>query len=134
MPDQEESTPAPILQIDPAHWEEHEGFRETFLMHFTDGETNDTLRRFGSVLFELILESRGSRHSYPDSATRWELRAALGDLRYLQGFLDAVGQEHRLSSLTAEDAGLSRYARAQAVRVRKIADGLEERLGPTNPG
>jgi len=35
MPDHEESTPAaPIPRIDPAQWEEHEGFRQTLLRHF----------------------------------------------------------------------------------------------------
>ena len=38
MPDQRESILAPIPRIDPAVWEEGEGFRVTLLLHFTDPE------------------------------------------------------------------------------------------------
>lgn len=38
MPDRDESTPAFIPRIDPALWEEGEGFRETLLLHFTDSQ------------------------------------------------------------------------------------------------
>lgn len=56
MPDQDQSTPAPIPRIDPTEWEEHEGFRETLLRHFTDPEANTTLRRLGDLFLTLSLE------------------------------------------------------------------------------
>jgi hypothetical protein len=134
MPDREESTPTPIPQVDPAHWEEHEGFRETFLLHFTGQEANGTLRRFAQILWELVLEASRNWPQHPESTTRLELRAALGDLRHLEGFLGAVGQEHSVSSLAAEERGLSRFAGKQAVKVRKIADVIERELAQSQAG
>jgi len=42
MPDREQSTPAPSPHIDPALWEEREGFRETLLRHVTATSANTT--------------------------------------------------------------------------------------------
>ena len=36
MHDRDESIPAAIPRFDPAFWEDHEGFRETFLLYFAD--------------------------------------------------------------------------------------------------
>jgi hypothetical protein len=128
MPDREQSTPAPVPRIDPALWEKGEGFRETLLLHYTDPEANETLRRFGSLLFNQALEGGGSWPHHPEGATRSELRAALADLRHLEGFLAAVGREHVLSSLNPSDEALSRFAESQAVEVRRMADRIEEEL------
>ncbi len=129
MPDQQESIPAPIPCLDPAAWEEHEGFRETFLLHYTEPEANTTLRHLGSLLFNLALESSGTWPHHPGGVTRSELKAALADLRHLQGFLATVGREHRVSSLTVTDDTLSRFAAEQAKEVGRIADRIEEELG-----
>src|SRR6185295_14407970 len=107
MPDQEQSTPAPIPHIDPALWEEHEGFRETLLRHFTDPAANTTLRGLGRLLFNLLLEGAESWPQHPEGETRSELRAALADLRHLEGFLASVGREHVVSSLNPGDEALS---------------------------
>jgi hypothetical protein len=64
----------------------------------------------------------------PESDTRWELRAVLADLRHLQGFLRTLGNQHKESSLSPEDAALSRYAGFQSVKVRRLADRIEQRL------
>src|SRR5215218_6790834 len=117
MPDRRESIPAPIPRIDPAKWEDHEGFRETFLLHYTGPEANDTLRRFGSLLFSQALEGADQWPARPESSTRSELLAALADLRFLEGFLGSVGQEHVVSSLSSEDAPLSQFAAGQALEV-----------------
>jgi hypothetical protein len=129
MPDRAQSTPAPIPRIDPALWEEGEGFRETLLLYYTDPEANETLRRFGSLLFNQALEGSESAPHHPEGATRSELRAALADLRHLEGFLSAVGREHVLSSLTSADEVLSLFAERQAVELSRIADEIEESLG-----
>ena len=81
MPDQKESIPSPIPHLDPAAWEEHEGFRETFLLHYTEPEANTTLRHLGSLLFNLALESSGGWPHHPGGVTRSELQAALADLK-----------------------------------------------------
>jgi hypothetical protein len=129
MPDREQSTPAPIPRIDPALWEEHEGFRETLLRHFTDPEANTTLRGLGRLLFNLSLENPAGWPHHPEGETRSELRAVLADLRHLQGFLASVGREHVVSSLSPGDEALSVFAEQQAVEVGRIADQIEEELG-----
>ncbi len=128
MPDRGESTPAPIPRIDPALWEEGEGFRETLLLHFTDPEANETLRRLGKLVFGMSLDSAPSWPHHPEGETRAELRAALADLRHLQGFLTAVGREHEISSLSEADDALSIFAGEQAAELSRIADEIEEEL------
>jgi hypothetical protein len=128
MPDQDESTPAPIPQIDPAAWEDHEGFRETFLLHYTDPEANQTLRRLGGLMFNQALERVDLWPKRTESATRAELLAAASDLRFLEGYLGAVGQEHVVSSLSSGDTALSQRAAGWALEVGGIADRIEEEL------
>src|SRR3954463_12268594 len=103
MPDRDESTPAPIPRIDPALWEEGEGLRETLLLHYTEPEANETLRRLGKLVFNMSLDCAPSWPHHPEGETRAELAAALADLRQLQGFLSAVGREHEISSLSEVD-------------------------------
>ncbi len=76
----------------------------------------------------MVLEHYGNWPSWTESPTRTELRAALADLRHLQGFLTSVGREHRLSSLSSEDATLSQSAARVAVEVGKLADRIEREL------
>lgn len=129
MPDQEQSTPAPIPHIDPASWEEGEGFRETFLLRFTDPEANTTLRRVGSLLSDLSFEAARLWPHHPEGETRSELRAALADLRHLEGFLASVGREHELSSLSPADDLLSQFAAREARELARMAAEIEEALG-----
>jgi hypothetical protein len=128
MPDQDESTPAPIPQIDPQRWEKHEGFRETLLLHFTHPKANRTLRDLGDLLFDLSLKAAPSWPHHSEGETRAELRAAVADLRHLEGFLASVGREHVLSSLSPADEALSRFAAGEALEVRAIALQIEEEL------
>lgn len=128
MPDREQSTSALIPRIDPSQWEAHEGFRETLLRLYTDIEGNTTLRRLGGLLFTLSLECAPSWPSHPEGETRSELRAALADLRHLEGFLSGVGQEHIVSSLSAEDDALSRFAAQQARKLSRIAEEIEQAI------
>jgi hypothetical protein len=58
------------------------------------------VRKVGEMLFTMILESYAPWPGWPESSTRTELRAAVADLRHLEGFLVAVGREHAVSSLT----------------------------------
>lgn len=128
MPDRDESIPAPIPQIDPALWEEGEGFRETLLLHFTEPTANATIRRFGTLLLNLALECSGSWPAHSEGTTSSELRAAVADLRHLQGFLGAVGREHVISSLNSRDGALSQFALREAREVETIADRIENEL------
>lgn len=129
MPDPSQSTPAPIPRIVPSNWEEHEGFRETLLLHYADPEANEVLRGLGRLLFNQALERTDQGPARPESLTRSELRAALADLRFVEGFLGAVGQGHVVSSLSSDDTTLSRFAAGQALKLSRIADEIEQAVG-----
>jgi len=114
--------------IDPAAWEDFAVFRETFLMYLTPPGYAAALRKVGEMLLTMILENYNPWPGWPESSTRTELRAAVADLRHLEGFLGAVGREHAISSLTEADARLSRFAARQAAEVARIADRIETEL------
>jgi hypothetical protein len=114
--------------IDPAAWEDFAVFRETFLMYLTPPDYAAALRKVGEMLFTMILENYDPWPGWPESSTRTELRAALADLRHLEGFLGAVGREHVVSSLGKEDDRLSRFAARQAAEVAKIAHRIDAEL------
>jgi hypothetical protein len=114
--------------IDPAAWEDYPAFRETFLMYFTPPGYADALRTVGEMLHTMILENYRPWPGWPESSTRTEMRAALADLRHLQGFLASVGREKELSSLDPEDAYLSNTAARLARQIKHAADGIEREL------
>jgi hypothetical protein len=114
--------------VDPFAWEDREGFRETLLLHFTRPGDADAMRHFGAMLYDCAIECASSWPAWPDTTTRTELRAAAADLRHLEGFLAAVGQEHAVSSLPWQDARLSRFAARQAAEVARIAHRIEQEL------
>jgi hypothetical protein len=126
--------PASPPVIDPATWEDFAVFRETFLMYFTPPGYAAALRTVGEMLHTMILESYDPWPGWPESSTRTELRAALADLRHLQGFLQSVGREHAVSSLTRPDDRLSRFAARQAAEVAKIAHRIEAELAKLAAG
>src|SRR4051795_4468541 len=115
--------------IDPAAWEDFAVFRETFLMYLTPPGYAAALRTVGEMLHTMILESYNPWPGWPESSTRTELRAALADLRHLEGFLGAVGREHVASSLSSADEALSEFAGRQGLELSHIADEIEAALG-----
>jgi hypothetical protein len=116
--------------VDPALWEDFPVFRETFLMYLTLPPYAEALRTVGDFLFMLVLDVYGGWPPWPESATRTELRAALADLRHLEGFLTSVGKEHVLSSLTQDDARLSHLAGTLAAQLGELASALSAALDP----
>jgi len=135
-PQQDPSTPAvpsdpaagpPVL--DPARWEDFEGFRETFLLNFSDPRDNAALRALGRVLYHLILEAAHVMPGPPEGWVRTHLRAAVADLRFLQGFLSFVGEERQNTDLPADEEDLCRVVAGKARSLGRIADGIEARLG-----
>jgi hypothetical protein len=119
--------------IDPAAWEDYPAFRETFLMYFTPPGYAGALRTVGEMLHTMILENYTPWPGWPESSTRTELRAAVADLRHLQGFLASVGRERELSSLDPEDAYLSNTAARLARQIKHAADGIERELAGVAP-
>ncbi len=120
------ATPPRIL---PPSWEDFPAFRETFLLYFTERPTNAALRVVGRMLHELVLEYCHHWPDWSDGVTRTELRAALADLRHLEGYLGTVGREHETASLSDADTSLSRLAARQAVELARIAEEIELAIG-----
>lgn len=104
-------------------------FRETFLFYITDPAYNAALRIFGRLLHEMVLEYYRHWPNWLEGVTATELRAAVADLRHLEGYLGAVGREHEEASLTEPEMALSRLAARQAGELTRIADELEQALG-----
>jgi hypothetical protein len=141
MPDHVECTPAPATApdfpeppalppvLDPAAWEDFPVFRETFLMYFTEPPANSALRIFGRLFHELVLEYYHHWPNWPEGVTATELRAALADLRHLEGYLSAVGREHQDASLSESDTALSILAGRLAGELSRVADEIEQALG-----
>ncbi len=122
--------PAPSPRgLTPAGWEESAGFRETFLFHVTNPDDSAALRHLARILHESTLEL--ARYAPPggESATREELRAAVADLRHLQGFLAAIARSQEESELSLADAELAALAARQAQVVAGVAAVLEQALG-----
>ncbi len=73
--------------IRPEEFEDYPAFREVFLLLFTDARANAAMRGFGRVLHELVLEFWGYWPPHPEGLFPAELRAAVADLRQVQGCL-----------------------------------------------
>ena len=129
----EESTPpvrvATPPRIIPAAWEDHPAFRETFLMYFTEPPANAALRIVGRLFHEIVLEYYHHWPEWPEGTTATELRAALADLRHLEGYFAAVGREHEQASLSEPDIALSRLAAREAGELARIAEEIESAIG-----
>jgi hypothetical protein len=126
------TTPVPIAtppRIPPESWEDFPVFRETFLLYLTEKPGNDALRVVGRLFHELVLEYSHLWPDWPEGTTTTELRAALADLRHLQGFLGTVGQEQETAALAHGETYLSRLAARQAGELARIGDEIERAIG-----
>lgn len=136
MRDREQSTARPAVSpptIDPKRWEDFPTFRESLLRHCTGPEANAAMRAFGDLLFEMVLEWNGTQPDEPEGYIRHDARAALAELRAVQGFLAYVGKEREdLSRRNPEHADkirLCKLAAESARKVAKIAARIESALG-----
>lgn len=132
MQQPEESTPplAVTPPIDPARWEDFEGFRESFLLYFTTPEANAGLRATATLLYDLVLEaSPVLMPPHPEGWARAQVRAAVADLRFLQGLLGSLTAEAEGSSLEPYEEHLYRYAGARSAVLGTVADEIEAQLG-----
>ena len=127
--DQHPRAPEVPPLIDPVAWEDFPVLRETFLMYFTEPPANTALRIFGRLFHELVLEYYHHWPSWPEGVTATELRAALADLRHLEGYLAAVGREHQDASLSESDTALSLLSSRLAGELSRVADEIEQALG-----
>ena len=111
----------------PHDFEETAGFRETTLYLFPP-EHSDTARRFGRMLFEMILEGMPYYGEEGESSTRREMEAALADAVHLRDFFWGVGQEIEDNEMTAVDARLSLLAQEMTAAMDRVIDSLQEAL------
>jgi len=86
----------------------------------------DALRFVGNLFFDLMLNVDDWPES-EESPVRGELQGAARDLRFLQGYLATIGQADA-SSLTPEDARLSRMAEPISREVGELAERIERDL------
>jgi hypothetical protein len=113
--------------IDPDRWEDFAVYRETFLVYFTELRDNTALRDSGRLVHNMALEYYQHWPDQPEGWTRSHLRAAVADLRHLEGFLATMGEnppEHH-----PHEAHLCRMADRMARKVASVADQIEKELG-----
>jgi hypothetical protein len=91
---------------------------------------HQALRVLGAEIYDLALENARHWPAQPEGETRAQLRAAVADLRHLQGFLATVARGPQDFDLTPADARLSRLAGKKGEVLRTVADDLEAELGP----
>jgi hypothetical protein len=114
--------------IDPDTFERFEGFRETTLALFTDAKANETLRRMADFLYTVCLEHSRYWPSEPEGSFRHQCRAAVADLRHLQGYLALLSE---LEDNPSESKNrIPALCGRLSARVKKIANALEKALLP----
>ena len=126
-PPEPPSLPPPRLITD--DWENWEGFRFTFLRHFTRPEDSAALRQVAQLLYDLVLERTPTGWpEMPLPETRWEMVAVLAELRFLEGYCRTVFREHQVCSLPPEVEELSRFAGGLSYEIGEMARRLNEKL------
>ena len=124
------SPAAPVPVVDPVRFEDFEGFRETTLAVFTDPGANDTLRDLGDLLYTLGLDYQRYWPAEPEGAFYHQARAALADLRHLEGYLAYLDRQRAESSLSDAEERLSAACGRLTPKLKSVADALEHALGP----
>lgn len=120
----EEAAIPPI--IDPAAFEDFPAFRETFLLYVTDPEGNDALRSVARLVYHLILEYWHYWPDHPEGLIRSQLRAAVADMRHVQGFLADLEKQEGDSP---HETHLCRIAGGMSRDLEELANRIEEELG-----
>lgn len=127
-PPDEEPPPFPAMppQVDPEHWEDFPVFRETWLVYFTVPKYNAALRIVGKMLLEMTLASWGEWPDQPEGWRRAELRAAVADLRHLEGYLATLGEDPPDDRY---ESALCRMSVLMSHEVGSVAEHIEDKLG-----
>lgn len=131
MPELSDSTPPPPAIppiIAPEDHEKFPTFRETFLVFFTDPEANATMRALGKLLLDFTLATWGDWPHPPEGMLRASLRAAVADLRHVQGALQEWTGE-TFSPATPHEGYLGKVGVGVARELGGLADRLEAELG-----
>jgi hypothetical protein len=123
------STPAagpPV--IDPDSFHDFEGYRETTLSLITDPERNAAMRATGRLIYAMAAELSGDGLPEPEGSLRHQCRAAVADLRFMQGFLGMLGRPLECAR-EGHEGYLARVALRLSGQVAEIATVLENELG-----
>lgn len=102
--------------------------RETALTRLARRADREALRRGAALVAELWLEHDEVHPLEGEALPVQEARAAVVELRHLEGWLAMVGRHGRASVLTGEEQRLCREAAEVAVEVGRSAGRLEEAL------
>ena len=113
-------------QVTPVRWEDFPVFRETWLVYFTVPKYNAALRMVGKLLLEMTLSAWGEWPDQPEGWRRAELRAAVADLRHLEGYLATLGEDPPDERY---EASLCRMSVLMSHEVGSVADHIEDKLG-----
>jgi len=116
--------------VDPQRWEDGEGFRETFLVLVSEPGFNMALRVVGAMLYDMSLEFCRHWPYHAEGETRAQLRAAIADMRHLEGFLTTYARGPQDFQLSEPERHLCDFAGERIPTLRAIADDLEKELGP----
>lgn len=129
LPETSDSDPdgVPMLR-DPSEWEAVEGFRHTFLIHFTPQGLAASLRRAGQNLYDHALEKAGGWPRAPMLPVLEQVMAGAADVRFLEGFYGMVGREARETSLTDVEIRISMLSVEYAAAARALAERIEQDL------
>jgi hypothetical protein len=120
MPDRPEFTPPS------PPWNEADSIRATALLYVDDPDDRETLRRLGRLIFNLAVET--TRLPFEESMSHAELRAAMADLRFIEGFLDSVRQSAEHAGLPPEEENLTIFAGRVGRQVGTLVASIEARL------
>jgi hypothetical protein len=112
----------------PLPWNGADSFRETTLICIDDPGHREALRQVGRMIHEMAIE----KTCYPgqESSSQTQMRAALAELRFIEGFFLWMRQAAEESCLEAQEARLARFAGKMAVQVRAIVAAVERELRP----
>ena len=113
--------------INPERFEDFMTFRETFCVYFPDAEADARLRGFGHLLFEMVLETWGQWPDHLEGIFPNELRAAVADMRHLQGAMSSwCGLA--FSGSGEYEIHLAGVGASIALAIGELADRLEVEL------
>jgi hypothetical protein len=114
MPSSSNPTPpdtfAPVPILDPAAFERFEGWRETSLAVITDAKANSALRAMAELVYTICLEYSRYWPKEPEGSFFHQCRAAVADLRHMQGYLVMLEEVSASASLTEPRSTPPRFA------------------------
>jgi hypothetical protein len=133
MPRDRDTPPAQIPRVDPDAWDTFPVLRETFLEIVSDPVANAALRQMADLQYETLLQYR---RYWPDREEPYyydNLRAALADLRHLQGYLQSLVTENLNCGKQFEGENIPwepclRLAERAVGTLRPLADEMEREL------